>query len=476
MKFAKKATALSMAGLMAASVLVGCGGGASSNSNSTSGSTSGSQSSSTPADPTKPYAGTVLKYACTDTAAVGPENVDLFKMVEEKTGIIIEPMIIPNNQTGELDRTLVSLQAGESIDLIYKTNSDLSPFYAAGVLEPVDELAANAGYDMESVFGSSLPVMADGKTYGLPAFNDIWCVFYNKAVFDKAGVPYPSGDWTWDEYIETAKKLTNVDEQVYGSLMLDYGSYDYMYAIQSGAKHYKEDGTINYDDPLFRESAEWYYSLGNDLKIQPNITDYRSGLHVWNGFVSTGVSTDGKYDKPVYGMCVVGSWVASMLTNTEKYPRDWQAGIAPLPHPEGQDASTLSVIGCYAIPTTSQNKEAAFEALKCIAENQYSLGYGRIPARIDLSDTEIDAYINDKLVPTYKETDDITAEMFKDAWFSDMTILPEKVVGPAGSTIENLWVSEGEMYGTGSQDLDTMMKNMIQKSNDAIAEENVSNS
>ena len=54
MKFAKKATALSMAGLMAASVLVGCGGGASSNSNSTSGSTSGSQSSSTPADPTKP--------------------------------------------------------------------------------------------------------------------------------------------------------------------------------------------------------------------------------------------------------------------------------------------------------------------------------------------------------------------------------------------------------------------------------------
>lgn len=465
MKLAKKATALGMAGLMTASLFAGCAG-ASSSSSSTS------SSSTTPADPSKPYAGTVLKYACTDTAAVGDENVALFKMVEEKTGIIIEPMIIPNNQTGELDRTLVSLQAGDEIDLIYKTNSDLAPFYAAGVLEPIDELAANAGYDMQSVFGSSLPVMADGQTYGLPAFNDIWCVFYNKAVFDKAGVAYPSGDWTWDEYIETAKQLTNVDEQVYGSLMLDYGSYNYMYAIQNGAEHYKEDGTINYDDERFRESAEWFYSLGNDLKIQPNITDYRAGLHVWNGFVSTGVANEsGSYDKPVYGMCVVGSWVASMLTNTEKYPRDWQAGIAPLPHPEGTDASTLSVIGCYAIPSTSKNKEAAFEALKCIAENQYSLGFGRIPARVDLTDEEIDSYITDKLVPTYAETDGITAEMFKDAWFSDMTILPEKVVGTAGSTIENLWVSEGEMYGTGSEDLDTMMENMIKKSNDAIAEE-----
>ncbi len=99
------------------------------------------------------------------------------------------------------------------------------------------------------------------------------------------------------------------------------------------------------------------------------------------------------------------------------------------------------------------------------------MGFGRIPARIDLTDEEIDSYITDKLVPAYAETDAITAEMFKDAWFADMTILPEKVVGTAGSTIENLWVSEGEMYGTGSQDLDTMMQNMIDKSNEAIAEE-----
>lgn len=466
MKMAKKVLAMVLATLMIVSTLAACGGAASS-----------SAPASTPAsepgelDPMR-FAGTVLKYACSDTAAVGPENIDLFKLVEEKTGIIIEPMIIPNAAEGEIDTTLVSLQGGSEIDLMYRTTQGLQPFYAAGVLEPLDELAAAVGYDMESVFGSSIPKMADGKAYGLPAFNDVWCVFYNKKIFDDAGVAYPSGDWTWDEYIETAKKLTNPEKNIWGSYMPDYDCVNYMYAIQNGAEHYKADGTSNYDDPKFRESVEWFYSLGNDLKIQPSITDQKGGLHAWNGFVATGVADEnGNYDRPRYAMNAIGAWVASMLPNTDKYLRDWEAGIAPLPHPAGQQASTMSVIGAYSIPATSKHKEAAFEALRVIAEDQYTLGYGRIPARIDLTAEEIDAVVED-MVKTYEGIDNITAEMLKDSWFNaDMKILPEKVIGAGELTIRQLWSSECQLYGTGGQDLDTCMKNMLEKSNEAISEE-----
>ena len=61
--------------------------------------------------------------------------------------------------------------------------------------------------------------------------------------------------------------------------MLDYDTYNYMYALQNGAEHYKEDGTSNYDDPRFKESVEFFYSLGNDLKIQPDITTYMAGVY-----------------------------------------------------------------------------------------------------------------------------------------------------------------------------------------------------
>ena len=356
----------------AAGLLAGCGG-----SDSSSSSTASSAAAAEPADPNKPYAGVTLYYAATDTEATGPEMQDIVAMVKEKTGINIEFNIIPKADTGEVDKRLVSLQAGDALDIVYGTVAQLKVFYDAGVLEPLDELAGAASYDIKSVFGDSAPVYDDGLTYGLPAFTDVWCTFINTKVFENAGVEIPSAEgWTWEKYIETAQKLTNLDEEIYGSLMLDYDCYNYMYALQNGAEHYKEDGTSNYDDPRFRDSVEFFYSLGNELQIQPDITTYKAGVYPWNAFPSTGVANaDGSYDKAQFGMFVCGGWAASMLPDTEKYPRDWQCVILPMPYPEGQEPSTLTVPGCYAVPSTSKNKEAAFEAVRCIAENQYTLIY-----------------------------------------------------------------------------------------------------
>ncbi|MDD4849258.1 MAG: extracellular solute-binding protein [Gemmiger sp.] len=472
----KKQFALSMAVLMAATSFAGCGASGSSVAAS-SAATENTTTEQAAANPDMPYEGVTLHYATTDTAATGAEMLDVVAMVKEKTGINIEFTIIPNPKEGEVDKKLVSLQAGDELDLVYGTTAQLKTYYNAGVLEPVDQLAADAGYDMAAVFGENLPIYDDGKTYGLPAFNDIWVTFYNKNVFDAAGVAYPTADgWTWDKYVETAKQLTDIDNNVYGSLMLDYDVYNYMLAIQKGATHYKEDGTANYDDPRFKESLEFYYGLGNTEKIQPDSTTYAAGVFPWNSFVTTGVADEnGKYGAAQFGMFVCGGWVASMLPNAEKYPRDWECGIAPMPYPEGEEPSTFAVTGCYAIPTTSKNKAAAFEALRCIAENQYTLGYGRVPARKDLTDEEVLKYVEDTMVPTYADTDKITAEMLKDAWFdSNRTILSEKVVGPADVTISQIWTSEGPLYGQGQQDIDKTIENIQNRSNEAIKEESAS--
>lgn len=463
----KKALALTMAAIMAVAMLAGCGAPAA----STAAPGANSTVTSAPANPDKPYEGVTLHYAATDTEAAGAEMQDIVKLVKEETGINIEFTIIPKADTGEVDKRLVSLQAGDELDLIYGTTAQLKIFYDAGVLTPVDELAANTGYDMQAVFGDSLPVYADGQTYGLPAFNDVWCTFINEKVFEQAGVEVPTADgWTWEKYTETAQKLTDADNNIFGSLMLDYDCYNYMYALQNGAEHYKADGTSNYDDVRFKDSVEFFYSLGNELKIQPDITSYMAGVYPWNGFVSTGVANaDGSYDNAQFGMFVCGGWAASMLPNTDKYPRDWKCTILPMPYPEGQAPSTMTVTGCYAIPATTKNKEAAFEAAKCIAENQYTLGYGRVPARVDLDDAAISDYIENNMVPTYAETDGITAEAFKAAWFdASRKVLSEKVVGPADTTISQIWTSEAPLYGMGQQDLDATMQNILTRSDAAI--------
>lgn len=476
MKMFKRACLFALAGLITASTLISCGnsgGGASTSAGgkaSSAAAPSTSVADSSQANPDTPYAGTVLKYATTDTAATGPENLALVEMVKEMTGIEIEFTIIPTAADGEVDKTLVALQAGDAIDLIYGTTAGLKTFYNADVLEPIDQLAADAGYDFNSVYAAaSLPTYNDGKTYGLPAFSDIWLTFINTKWFTEAGIEVPTADgWTWEKYIETAQAITdagmtNADGQpVWGSFMETYNNYYYMLATQKGAQPYKADGTANFDDPLYTEAMEWYISLGNELGIQPDITNMKAGTYAWNQFVA---SDD-------MAMFVCGGWVASMLPDTEKYIRDWECAILPMPYPEGEQPSSLTIPGCYAIPVTSQNKEAAFEALRCIAENQYTLGYGRIPARQDLTDAEIMKYIETELLAKTFVNDAVTAEDIKVAWFdSNRTLLSEKIIGTADTVINSAIKAEGDLYGTGSQSLENTMQNIQDQANKAIEEE-----
>ena len=222
-KFISRRSFLKAAGVGAAALGLAACGGSSSSSTASSAPASSAAASAAASGSDKPYEGVVLHYAATDTEATGNEMQDIVKMVKEKTGIQIEFTIIPKADTGEVDKRLVSLQAGDELDVIYGTTAQLKVFYDAGVLTPLDEYAAAAGYDAESVFGGSIPVYDDGMMYGLPAFNDVWCTFVNTKVFENAGVEVPTADgWTWEKYIETAKKLTDVDNEIYGSFMLDY--------------------------------------------------------------------------------------------------------------------------------------------------------------------------------------------------------------------------------------------------------------
>ena len=52
----------------------------------------------------------------------------------------------------------------------------------------------------------------DNKLYALPIDNGAEAVYYNKEIFDKAGVPYPRDTWTWDDLLDKARRLTRKDD------------------------------------------------------------------------------------------------------------------------------------------------------------------------------------------------------------------------------------------------------------------------
>jgi multiple sugar transport system substrate-binding protein len=84
-----------------------------------------------------------------------------------------------------------------------------TPRYAAeGVLENLDPFIAAAGYDLNDYWPGLLEsAKYEGSVYGFPRDIEVNVVYYNKDMFDAAGLAYPSDDWTWDDFVGRGEKL-----------------------------------------------------------------------------------------------------------------------------------------------------------------------------------------------------------------------------------------------------------------------------
>ncbi|GEN56465.1 sugar ABC transporter substrate-binding protein [Halolactibacillus alkaliphilus] len=387
------------------------------------------------------------------------EEENLKKMYEDftnETGIEVEMVVIPGDGIEIFKKIDVQLVTGDQTDVIRLSNPLLIQKYMNnGWLAPLDDVMAEDGYDAESIFGEFLREGDDGKTYVLPYQAGKWAVYYNKKIFDEAGVPYPSGYWTWDEYIETAKQLTDKNNGIYGSYMLDYDAYLYMLARQYEVEGYKEDGTSNYDDPKFAEALQFFGDLGNVHEIQPSWLEFKSSKLSWDGFMSGN-----------YGMHFIGSWYSSLFADQATYPRDWEVGITQIPVPaDGNGDNNFGVDSGYGINKSAANPDEAYEFIKWMAENQYKYA-GDLPARVDLTEDQIAELFQD-----YSDSvnGEITAEDMNNALFtSDLGFVDEKIVGPAATEYGNIILQEGELYLVGQTSLEDTVQTIKQRADKAI--------
>ena len=88
-----------------------------------------------------------------------------------------------------------------------------TPKYAAeGVLENLDSFITESGYSLDDYWPGLLEsAKYQGSVYGFPRDIEAAVLYYNKDLFDKAGVAYPNENWTWDDLTAAAEKLTVKD-------------------------------------------------------------------------------------------------------------------------------------------------------------------------------------------------------------------------------------------------------------------------
>ncbi|EKN65606.1 ABC transporter binding protein [Neobacillus bataviensis LMG 21833] len=234
--------------------------------------------------------------------------------------------------------------AKDAPDIMYMWNY---PQYK-DALEPLDSYIKKEGAEYKDNFYETLwnYNSADGNVLGLPVGYTTHVVYYNKALFDKAGVEYPKAGWTWDDLQAAAKKLTNKESKVTGFAFPGKPDpYDFeMFLWGNNADYIDKEGNLkgNLDS---KKSIEVFDMFQNMAKQGIAITTEGSG------------TTEMKSGK--VGMFVYGAWG---LTPFKEAGIDY--GVVELPtFKNGKSVSILSSSG-ISISKNSKHKEEAFEFIK----------------------------------------------------------------------------------------------------------------
>lgn len=192
----------------------------------------------------------------------------------------------------------------------------------------------------------------DGEQYTLPFRQDWYVLFYNKDLFDAAGVAYPSDDMTWEEYEALAKQMTSGEgsSKVYGTHNHTWMALVSNWAVQDGKN------TLMSEDYSFLQP---YYEQAIRMQEEGTLQSYAN-------LKTAGIHYTSVFEQQQCAMVPMGTWfIATLLQDQKDGKFDFNWGVTKIPHPEGVEAgSTVGSVTPIAINAKSDVPDLAWEFVK----------------------------------------------------------------------------------------------------------------
>lgn len=236
---------------------------------------------------------------------------------------------------------------------IFWMNFNLAKEYIPmGFVQNLSEwIDADENFDISTLNeGITAAYTVDGSIYGIAKDTDAYAVFYNKALFDEAGVAYPSDDWTMDDFAETAKNLTTDTVKGFANSTSDRVYYNFMYSF--GGSPYTEDGT-----------APNVNSEGSVAAMQ-YLLDLMNNGYAFTGPELAEISSNVALESNMCAMVIDGSWMVSEFATA----LGDNLGIAELPEgPAGRGSCGHGI--AYATTTSNEHPEETWKFLSYLGSD-----------------------------------------------------------------------------------------------------------
>lgn len=279
----------------------------------------------------------------TEEAAI-KQAVEVFN--SENTDVQIKWDPIP----GDYKQTLLTrLSAGTGPDIFYVDVSYFEEFARKNVLLPLDLYIQKENFDIDDFYSNLIDGFTfNNRLYGLPKDFSTLVLYYNKEIFDKYDVPYPTEHDTYEDMLAKAELLKSSGFETPMVLAPDFNRViPFIHAF--GGKVVNEDMSQALTTQKSMEAIKFYVDLvrKNKVAFEPS--------NVGSGWIGEAIAAG----KVAMGMS--GPWTKGFID--DQYP-NMVDKIKMTLMPKEQERASMIYTVSWSINRQTQNREAAWKVLK----------------------------------------------------------------------------------------------------------------
>lgn len=369
-------------------------------------------------------------YEHSDNEKIAKQQVEEYAKLHPEVEINVS--IISNDDYD--DKVKVMLAGDADIDVLWVRSGNIRQMGDDGALMDLSDLIKANDIDY-SAYGAVGETCMDGdKIYGMCTTKSCWLLWYNKDLFDAAGMEPPT-DITWDGFADLCKELTT--DELKGGLTVNW---TYLIGAQSEGEYLTDD-----DLTYTRKYAEFLHRIWTEDESNYTLEEMSGSFDV-NGTFAEGNTY----------MMINGDW--NFLLFPDANP-EFEWGAVPLPHFENQEVNaSMGSTSAYCINSKSKNAEAAFDFIKFCT-------YSDEGAAIYAQNAGVAAYPSEGALEVYNQYVDVPGTEYVFAADCNLEDGPH----PRYSEIKDAYSAEVQEYLLDNCTYDECMENFLARREEILA-------
>jgi len=339
----------------------------------------------------------------------------------------------------KLQTLVASGQAPDTFELNYE---NFVTYAEGGALLNLDDLlAADDGFDKSIYNQTALNVFSlDGSQYGLvESFSNV-VLFYNKDLFDAAGIDYPSAEWTWSDELVAAQALTDPDTGVWGTFApIQFWEF-YKTVAQNGGAILSDDKTqVLINSPQNVETLTWMIDKINKYGVTPS--DVQMG-----GQSPEDLFKAGKIAMLRTGIWMLGAFMDAQFNwdialepgNTNKAHHFFANGVTVSADSANPDAAYKWIKFLTSSRAAVELRVAAGWELPAVSNPEYLKAYldQPVPASREIIFQALDTAVVPPVIGNWNQLTDVVGKQLDEAKLGRKT--PAQALADAATAIEAL--------------------------------------